>query len=265
MFSRPRVVLALLLLTFALAKAGVAQLKLYDDFHSKQIDPSKWVGTFGDPDQRDVVRTLVGEEEDRRLHISQTAYSATTDDVGSSGNIFGLEFPVPSAITELSYTVVVKNAVAVGCASNSQLTLTGPEFRGRSFNTETSPTSQLGDVEVGIGPGRASTDTGSTMLAVFHYERCGDDFCGTRTTLGFGVLGSVQLDTTNTFHIKWDQPNHRFIFQLNDGPLVVSPYAVLDTSAPFSPFKAIDAARVVPHCTTTPRPFAATDSFFSNV
>ena len=155
----------LVFLTLALSKAGSAQLVLYDNFKSDRIGPSKWIGTFGDPDQREVVRQVVGEEEDRRLHLSQTAYSATTDDVGSSGNIFGLEFPVPSAITEASFTLVVKNAVAVGCTSNSQPTLTGPELRGRFFNTEISPTSQLGDVEVGIGPLRASTDAGSTMLA----------------------------------------------------------------------------------------------------
>jgi len=253
------------LLTVALSKAGVAQLVLYDNFASRNIDPSKWFGTFGDQDQREVVRRLVGEEEDRRLHLSQTAYSATTDDVGSSGNIFGLQFSVPSAITEASFTVAVNQAVAVGCTSNSQPTLTGPEFRGRFFNTENSPTSSLGDVEVGIGPGRTSTDTGSAMQVVFHYERCTDAFCGTRTPVGVGVLGNVQPDSTNTYHIKWDQPNHRFAFQLNNGPLVFSPYTVSDSSAPFDSFKAIDIARVVPHCTTTPRPFASVDAFFSNI
>jgi hypothetical protein len=255
----------LVFLTLALAKAGSAQLVPYDNFKSNRIDPSKWIGTFGDPDQREVVRQLVGEEEDRRLHLSQTAYSATTDDVGSSGNIFGLEFPVPDAITDASFTLVVKNAVAVGCTGNPQPTLTGPEFRGRFFNTESSPTSQLGDVEVGVGPGRASTDVGSAMLAVFHYERCADDFCGSRTTLGFGVLGSVQPGTTNTFHIKWDQPNHRFIFQLNNQPPVFSPYTVSDSAPANGAFKALDLARVVPHCTTTPRPFASSDAFFSKV
>jgi hypothetical protein len=256
---------ALVLLTLTLSKAGSAQLVLYDDFHSKHIDPSKWIGTFDNSNQRESVRALVGEEEDRRLLLSQTAYSETTDDVGSSGAIFGLQFLVPSAITEASLTVVVKNAEAGGCISNSQPTLTGPEFRGRFFNTESSPRSQLGEVEVGIGPLRTSIDAGSAMEVDFHYERCSDDFCSTRTTLGFGVLGFVQPGTTNTFHIKWDQPNHRFVFQLNNGPLVASPYTVSDSSAPFSPFKAIDLARVVPDCTTAPRPFAFVDALFSDV
>ena len=82
---------ALVLLTFALSKAGVAQLVLYDNFNSKQIDPSKWNGwQFFDPDVREATRQLVGEEENRRLRLSQTAYSATTDDSGGSGGGFGL-------------------------------------------------------------------------------------------------------------------------------------------------------------------------------
>ena len=181
------------MLTLSLSKAGTAQLVLYYDFHSQRIDPSKWIRTFDNSNQRESVRTLVGEEEDRHLQLSQTAYSATTDDVGGSGAIFGLQFLVPSAITEASFTVVVKNAEAGGCFSNSQPTLTGLEFRGRFFNTVSSPTSQVGEVEVGIGPLRTSIDAGSAMEVDSHYERCSDDFCSTRTTLGFGVLDDVTI------------------------------------------------------------------------
>jgi hypothetical protein len=78
------------------------------------------------------------------------------------------------------------------------------------------------------------------------------------------VLGSIQPDTVNTFHIKWDRANHQFIFQLNNGPKVVSPYTVSDSALPFFPIKTIDLARVVPHCTTMPRPFTSADAFFGN-
>src|ERR1700741_3816174 len=62
-----------------------SQLALYDNFNAKQINPSKWAGQqFYDPDTREAVRELTGEDRDRRLHLSQTAYSATTDDNGSS-------------------------------------------------------------------------------------------------------------------------------------------------------------------------------------
>ena len=245
----------------------IAELSLYDNFNSTHIDPSKWLSTFSDPDLREVVRQLAGEDQDRRLHLSQRAYSATTDDVGASGNIFGLAFPRPGEITEISYELTVRRAVAVGCNSNPNgQIVTGAEFRGRFFNTESSPTSQLGDVETVIGANRNATDTGLAMEVIGFYERCDDANCSARTTLGFNRLGFVQPGAVATLHIIWEQPNHQFVFQLNDEPLVFSPYTVSDTSQPFfGPSRTIDLARVVPHCTTTPRPFASIDAFFSNV
>jgi hypothetical protein len=259
---------ALVLVTFTFSKAGVPQLVLYDNFKSTHIDPSKWIGwQFFDPDIREEVRQLVGEEEDRRLHLSQMAYSAITDDNGASGGGFGLAFPVPAVITEISFDLVVKEAVAVGCNSNPNgQIVTGAEFRGRFFNTESSPTSQLGDVETVIGANRNATDLGSAMEVLGFYQRCDDANCSARTTLDFNRLGFIQPGAVSRLHLKWDQPNHQFIFQLNNGPLVFSPYAVSDTAQPFfGPVKAIDLARVVPHCTTTPRPFTSIDAFFDNV
>jgi hypothetical protein len=271
MFTRSRLALrnlVFVLLAIAVSKPASAQLVLYDNFNSKHIDPSKWSGLqFYDPDVREVVRDLAGEDRNRRLHLSQMAYSATADDNGSSGGGFGLAFPVPGAIDEVSFDVVVNKAIAVGCGSNpSGQIVTGAEFRGRFFNTESSPTSQLGDVETVIGANRNATDTGPALEVLGFYQRCDDDFCGARTTLGFERLGFVQPGTTNRFHVKWDQPNHRFVFQLNNGALVSSPYAVSDSSQPFlGPIKTIDLARVVPHCTATPRPFASIDAFFDNI
>jgi len=253
----------LMFLFLMVAQAGVipAQLVLYDDFKSSQIAPSKWLGTPADPDMREAVRELVGEEENRRLRLSQRAYSATTDDVGTSGGLFGLAFPAPNKITEVSFTVVVKAAQAVGCASNpppSGGIVTSQEFRGSFFNVEASPTSSSGDVSAVIGSQRSPTDTSGALTVVGFY--------GTpSTTLDYRVLGSIQPDTANTFHIKWDRANHQFIFQLNNGPEVVSPYTVSDSTLPFFPVKSIDVARVVPHCTTTPRPFTSVDAFFGNV
>jgi hypothetical protein len=62
MFTRPR--WALRNLTFVLLAIGVsnpasAQLVLYDDFNSKHIDTSKWIGLqFYDSNVREVLRDL---------------------------------------------------------------------------------------------------------------------------------------------------------------------------------------------------------------
>jgi len=269
MFPKPKwmfAVWALVLLTFVLPKAGVAQLVLYDNFNSKQIDPSKWIGwQFFDPDIREAVRQPAGEEEGRHLRLSQRAYSATTDDFGGSGGLFGLAFPVPSAVTEASFTVVVSRAETVGCTVNPSQIVTAVEFRGNFFNMETAPTSQMGDVVAVISVARVPTDVGNALTVAGLYSRCDDQFCGTQTPLDYRVLGSVQPGAVSTLHIKWDQPNHRFIFQLNNDPEVISPYTVHDATPAVFSFKAIDLARVVPHCTTTPRPFASIDAFVDNV
>jgi hypothetical protein len=257
---------ALLLLIFAMSKASPAQLVLYDNFKSKQIDPAKWIGwQFFDPDVREATRQLAGEEENRRLRIAQTAYSATTDDSGGSGGGLGLAFPVPSAISEASFRVVVNRAQAVGCTSNPSLIVTDVEFRGNFFNLESSPTSQIGDVVAVIGISRNPQDVGGALTVAGFYSRCDDEFCGSQTPLDYRVLGSVMPGAVSTLRIKWDQPNHRFVFQLNHEPEVSSPYTVSDTTPAVFSYKAIESARVVPHCTTMPRPFTSIDAFFDDV
>jgi hypothetical protein len=255
-----------LLLAFGLTKASVAQLVLYDNFRSNRIDPAKWSGwQFFDPDIREAGRQIAGEEENRRLRLSYTTYSATTDNSGGSGGGFGLAFPDPSAITEASFTAVVNRAAAVGCISNPSLIVTDVEFRGNFFNMQSSPTSQIGDVVAVIGISRTPTDVGGALTVAGFYSRCDDQFCGSQTPLDYRVLGSVQPGAVSTLRIKWDQPNHSFVFQLNGQPEVVSHYTVSDTTPAVFSYKAIELARVVPHCTTTPRPFISIDASVGNV
>jgi len=76
---------------------------------------------------------------------------------------------------------------------------------------------------------------------------------------------SGNIGIVSTLRIKWDQPNHNFIFQLNNQAEVVSHYAVSDTTPAVFSYKTINAGRVVPHCRTTRRPFISMDAFVSNV
>jgi hypothetical protein len=64
--------------------------------------------------------------------------------------------------------------------------------------------------------------------------------------------------------VVWDQPNHRFIFNLNGSPTYES-YSVSDTTPPYYAFKGIHTARVVPDCRSDPRPYTQMDAYFSNV
>lgn len=256
-------------LAIAAPVIGQTQLVLYDSFGSSRINPSKWIGLDGDfTSLRDAVRTVVREESDSSaglLHVFQNFYAFTNSDSGGTGGVFGLGFPNPASVTDLSFTVIVKKMLAVGCATNPSQSGGSAEFRGRFFNTEISPTSQLGDVESVIGPSRNATDAGSQFTVVAFYQRCDDANCGARTTLDFKVLGFVNPGEQSTLHIKWDQPNHRFVYQLNKQAEVVSQYTVSDVSAAVGQGKGIDIAHVVPNCTTTPRPVVTADVYFGNV
>jgi hypothetical protein len=253
----------------ALPANGQTQIVLYDNFASPSIDPSKWIGAECDSTSlRDTVRRVVTEESSSSgglLHLFNKAYAFTNTDSGGTGCPFGLGFPNPTSIREVSFTVVVERMAAIGCSTNASPSIGSVEFRGRFFNTEISPTSVLGDVESVIGPSRVSTDTGNQFTVVAFYTRCDDANCGARTTLDFRVLGSVYPGEQSTLRIKWDQPNHRFVYQLNQQPQVISPYAVSDTSAAVGLFKAIDITHVVPNCTTAPRPVVTADAYFGNV
>jgi hypothetical protein len=267
--------LAVVLLMLGLSHAGVAQLVLYDNFNSKNIDPMKWTGfQFFSPDQREAVRELVADPEGsgghqagggRRLHIAERDYATTTDDFGGNGDTFGLEFSNPAAITETSFTLTVNSAKAVACLSNPIPFATGAEFRGHFFNTETSPPDQIGDIQAVIAVSRFPTDVGSALTVAGWVERCADQFWGSTTTLDYHVLGHVMPGVPSTLRIKWDKPNHQFVFQLNHQPEVTSPYTVSDTTPAVFPFKILDLARVVPHCTTTPSAYIAIDALFGNV
>src|SRR5215469_1966970 len=155
-----------------LSNAGVAQLVLYDNFRSKQIDPSKWVGEpssvpgGSDKDRREVSVGLVGEAENRRLHISETAYSTITDDNGASGSGFGLGFANPSHVKAVSFTLAVDKEQAVGCASNpSNPSFATAGFFGDYFNPTSPQNGATGDIVTSIGITRFSTDTGTALDA----------------------------------------------------------------------------------------------------
>jgi len=257
----------------ALSKAGVGQLVLYDNFRSKKIDPSKWVGEpssvpgGSDKDRREVTVGLVGEAENRRLHISETAYSAITDDNGASGSGFGLGFANPSHVKAVSFTLAVDKAEAVGCAGNpGNPSFAGAGFFGDYFHDPATPQNgATGDIVVNAGVGRLSTDVGTALTVSASISQCQDPQCNGQTTLSFQILGLVQPDSTNTLSAIWDQPNHQFVFSLNNDPPVAMPYNVPDTFPPGLPDKSFFVFGLVPHCTTAPRPFTSIDTFFGNV
>lgn len=217
-------------LTLCCCKATSAQMALYDNFDASVINPAKWVGAQNyDPDIREALRQIAavpGVPKDRRLHLMERAYSATTDNNGASGGLYGLSFPNSGAVTAISFTLVVNKIGVVVCSTNPGIGVTAAEFRGSFFNIDASPTSADHDVIAEISIERSVQEYAPTVVG-FVQE-------GNGTVLGYQGLGTVALGSTNTLFLQWDKPNHRFVFQLNNGTQVLEPYSVSDTSSPFS-------------------------------
>jgi hypothetical protein len=212
------------LLTILVPQATVAQLKLYDNFSSSWINPSKWVGEpaslagGSDQDRREVNVGLAGEGEYRRLRISQTSYSAITDSNGSSGIGFGLGFVHPSQVKAVSFTLAVDEMQVVDCGSNSAFGTVG--FFGDYFNPTGATNSQTGDIVAGIGVTRFS-QTGTLDVGA-SISQCQDAQCN-QTIIASQDLGPVKASSTITLSALWDQPHHQFIFSLNNNPRIALP------------------------------------------
>jgi hypothetical protein len=78
-------------------------------------------------------------------------------------------------------------------------------------------------------------------------------------------LGPVKRGEIVRLRVQWDQNNHRFIFQRDDAPEVLAPYAVSDTAPPGNAVKLLDAMLFVPNCTATPRPVAFIEAWFDDI
>jgi hypothetical protein len=103
------------------------------------------------------------------------------------------------------------------------------------------------------------------MEVLAFYNRCEDQYCGVQTNLGGGSLGYVLPGEPARLRVRWDHPNHRFVFEMNRRPTLVFPYTVSDTTPTQSSAKWIGLTRVLPACTSAPRPTTMMEVYFSNV
>jgi hypothetical protein len=117
----------------------------------------------------------------------------------------------------------------------------------------------------GIGISRSSTDSGTTLDVNGSISQSSESKCNNQTTLSFQDFGPVQLGSTNTLSLAWDQPNHQFVFRWNNNPPVFLKYTVPDGFPPGLADRSFFVFGSVPYCMTTPRPFASIDASFDNL
>jgi hypothetical protein len=138
---------------------------------------------------------------------------------------------------------------------------------GRFFNTATlTPRSGEHDVVAFIGVRRVSTSTAppDVLRVVSGVIHCVDARCMDNQNLHFQDLGPVKRGERARLRVQWDCDNHRFIFQRDDDPAILAPYAVSDTASPGIQAKLLDAIHLIPNCTATPRPMGFIEALFDD-
>jgi len=261
------VVMPLVLLGFA--GASQAQLVLYDDFNTKAINPAKWFGT-----ERSLGGVSPNTEASRKLsgghlEIDLTSYGRSDSNSGTAGEANeALRTTNPAAITTtFQVDVAVKSISAVDCPANSASTFTSALVIGAWFNDGTSPNpgggDRTGDVNGGIE--KAKSSKLGDYIAAF-ITRCTNASCTTRDSIGFHTFATaLTKGAFDTLRIQWDQPNHRFIFWVNQEQAVLG-YVFPDANPAVLNFKNIGIESFASNCMLpNQRTVASAKVLFDNV
>jgi hypothetical protein len=240
----------------------------YDDFNATHIDPDKWFGGEYSPAVPSASTEAIRQIQDNRLHLVYRSYGPTDSDSGRLRSELVLMFRDPAAVTAIQAAVQVTDVATTGCPGNPENTVAWAMLGGRFFGTAPStPGGEVTDTVAFIGMIRGSgsaapPDVLRARSVVFH---CANRPCTAGSELHRQDLGPVKRGEIVRLRVQWDRDNHRFIFQRDDAPEVLAPYAVSDTAPPGIAVKLLDAMHFVPNCTATPRPMAFIETWFDDV
>jgi len=266
------VLLIVPLVLLGVVGASQAQLVLYDDFNSGDIDPVKWWGGEDSGGALGPNTEAVREIVNGQLELDLTNWGKTTSSAGTNGSVQEwLAFTNPVPITTIQADVTVKEATVVGCAANASTSAARAQIIGSFFNDGSSggAGNRTGDILAGMQSQRSS-GTGDTIVAFI--TRCTTANCSSTAVPPGGAVtftGSWVAGVPNTLNVQWDKPNHQFIFTLNPGlsqEQHILGYAFSDSAAPILDFKHLQNSNQAANCLApAPRGTATMESLYDNV
>ncbi len=231
-------------------------LRLYDNFNQGFIDPSKWTAIWqcGPP-----ALECVREIENGQLRLRIRSYGANNSNSGTqySNSVVSL---TADLVNTIAANVTVRNSNPTDCATNAGVAHSQVLVNGSFFN----------------GGGGTAADDVIAFLQLDHYSASP---AGTVDVGGFlqyqgqffdnVYLGPVNIGETVIVALQWDQPNHRFVVELNrpqyrTKAVQYMPYSISDTTPPVAPFKNLGANVFPPNCMGSSVP-ADLDVSFDNV
>jgi hypothetical protein len=261
---------AVMLVVVLLGVPGDAAERLvpYDDFNATQINPDKWFGSEYSPAFPSASTEAIRQLQDARLYLRYRSYGPTDADGGRLRSELALLFRTPAAVTAIQAVVQVTDVVATECPGSPERTAASANLGGRFFGT--APSTPDGDVTdtvafIGMFRGSGSAAPPDELRARSLVFQCANRPCTAGSELHRQDLGPVKRGERVRLRVQWDRDQHRFIFQRDDAPEVLAPYAVAGTAPPGIAAKVLNAMHFVPNCPATPRPMAFIEAWFDDV
>jgi hypothetical protein len=236
---------------------GKSGLKLYDNFDSAYLDPTRWYAGWGCSTA--TTMECVRQIQEGRLHLRARAYGDRTTNVG---NVYGNSeiYLVDSAATEFSAGLRVLRADSGGCTTSpgfgthAHALLWGTFFNGGGGTAND-------DVFAFLIFDRFSTDPPNVVTAAAFLE-----YQGVFTDNVY--LGPVNVGEQVTADLKWDKANHQFVAKVvhrgNTTVQVTVPYTMSDVTPAVIPQKALGARSFPENCVGT-ETFADMEASFDRV
>ncbi len=232
--------------------AALEGFAVYEDWHEGVIRSSRWQGGEGFGGQE------VGLEV-TAAHRLELRYRHQGSTASNTGNIFTDQFlntTNPAPITGMAAAFTVSSLSMTTCAANNS----GSVTRARparlvmaKFNDGSgSAVDSTGDHRAGVEVFRdgSSSDPDGVLKVRGFINRCSNPSCSVRPEVISATLPTtVSVGQSFTLRIKWDQPNHQFLFGVDGSADTALPYSVSDAAAAITGFVNIDVGHTTANCT----------------
>ncbi len=236
--------------------AALEPLAVYEDWAGGFIRADRWLGgqDFGGQEVKRLV--LPGNT----LLLRYRREGSTAADTGSTASSQFLNTINPTQINEIEAAFTITNLSMTTCAANNS----GAATRARparllmgKFNdgTQSVPGNRTGDYFAGVQARRdgSSANAAGVLNVEGFVNRCTNASCGSSTSVVSTVLPTtVSVGQSFTLRLKWDQPNHRFLFGLDASADVALPYPASDTAPANTAFVDLHVSHTTANCTAGP-------------
>jgi len=226
---------------------------VYEGWTEGFIRSDRWLGGQNSGGQ-EVSRLITPGQ---MLLLRYRREGSTASDTGNAQSALFLNTINPTQIDEIEATFTVTSLSMTTCAANNSGAATRAHparLLMEKFNdgTQSDPGDRTGDYLAGVQAIRdgSSADPAGVMNVVGFVNRCTNAACTTNTPVISNALATtVSVGQSFTLRLKWDQPNHQFLFGLDSSADTALPYAASDTAPANNTFVDIHVQHRTANCT----------------